>query len=278
MSYHSHTLNSVSHTHIIGRTDPITGDTIKENDSIVFCLVCQSCFLEESWNYMNNRHCEQIQTLNFVPLPPPQLIAKKKEQKLIAELKDSMINPLPALILPFVFGFISYYIAESDKSGAVLIGTTIGLCLGVFIGWLSKTQVIKEFTGHKSTSFSIYESYMEIENVKFYWNEIEQINFKRTMLVEFDDRYGTKKASSHYPSLEIYLNNGEFLERELPTTNYPKIKPFLFGLAWASQFTSIFFYTEHEKEYGLVQSFDRNYKGTIKIGVPTQLAYNPEEN
>ncbi len=277
MTYHSHKLDS-THSHIIGRTDPITGDTIKEEDKVVFCLACHSCFLEESWNYMNNRHCQQNETLKFIPFPPPQLIAKKKEQKLIAELKESTINPFPIFILSFVFGFIGYSIAESEKIAFLFIGTAIGFSLGILIGWLSKTQVVKEFTGQKSTSFSIYESYMEIENVKFYWNEIEQINFRRTMLVEFDDRYGTKKASSHYPSLEIYLNNGEFLERELPTTNYPKIKPFLFGLAWASQFTSIYFYTEHEKEYGLAQSFDRNYQGTIKIGEPTQLAYNPEEN
>ncbi|WP_291723369.1 hypothetical protein [Bernardetia sp.] len=43
MSYKAHTLTS-SHSHIIGRTDPITGDTVKENDRVVFCAACKSCF------------------------------------------------------------------------------------------------------------------------------------------------------------------------------------------------------------------------------------------
>ncbi|WP_338791844.1 hypothetical protein [Bernardetia sp. MNP-M8] len=98
------------------------------------------------------------------------------------------------------------------------------------------------------------------------------------MRVAFDERYGTEKVYSYTPSLEIHFKNGDNLVRHFPTKSYYDIKPFLFGLAWASQFTTIHFYTEHEKEYGLVQSFDRNYQGTIKIGVPTQLAYNPEEN
>jgi hypothetical protein len=150
--------------------------------------------------------------------------------------------------------------------------------LGILTEVLIKTKKFKKIVGIKNTEVRIYESYIELEGVKFFWNEIKQIDFKRTMLIEFDGKYGTEKVYSHTPSLAIRLKNGEHLERKLPTKNYPAIKSFLFGLAWASQFTSIYFYTEHQKEYGLIKSFDRNYQGTIKIGEPKQLVYNPEEN
>ncbi|AFM02858.1 hypothetical protein Fleli_0378 [Bernardetia litoralis DSM 6794] len=277
MSYHSHKIDS-THSHIIGRTDSVTGDTIKENDSIVFCLNCHSCFLEESWNYMNDNHCQQKQTLSFVPLPPPQLIAKKKAQKLIAELTDSMINPSLITIPSFVFGFIGYHLTVSDKISFTVIGVALGIFLGILIGTLTKTKKFKEFTGIGGEKISIYENYIETKNTKFFWNEIEQINFKRTMRIEYNKQHGTEKAYSHTPSLRIILKDGKFTEIKLPTKNYPHIKPFLFGLVWASQFVSVYFYTEHEKEYGLIKSFDRNYQGTIKIGEPKQLVYNPEEN
>lgn len=273
MSYHSHKLSPI-HSHIIGRTDPITSDTIKENDKVVFCLNCHSCFLEESWNYMNNRHCEQNQTLKFIPFPPPQLIAKKKAQKLIAELKDSIINPLPIFILTILFGFIGYYLAEPEKFGFIIMG----IILGILIGTLLQTTKIKKVLRLGGEEVRIYESYIETENVKFFWNEIEQIHFRRTMYVVINTKNMEEKGYSHTPKLGIRLKNGRYTEIELATKNYPSIKSFLFGLAWASQFVNISFYTEHEKEYGLIKSFDRNYQGNIEIGEPTQLVYNPEEN
>ncbi len=53
----SHKLNSQHHSHILGRQDEITGDTIKVNDNVVFCAACQSVFLKESREYMNKKHC-----------------------------------------------------------------------------------------------------------------------------------------------------------------------------------------------------------------------------
>ncbi|WP_338791843.1 hypothetical protein [Bernardetia sp. MNP-M8] len=128
MTYHSHKLDS-THSHIIGRTDPITGDTIKEEDKVTFCLTCHSCFLEESWNYMNNRHCEQNETLKFIPFPPPQLIAKKKEQKLIAELKESTINPFPSII-----AFVLFVCIFSVSGVSPIISFLLSLFFSVVVG------------------------------------------------------------------------------------------------------------------------------------------------
>jgi len=85
-----------------------TSDTVKENDRVVFCAVCKSCFLEESWIYMKERHCEQSQTLETVPTLPSILIAKKRSEEMIAELKNKGINfniVSGSTILSFLFFF-----------------------------------------------------------------------------------------------------------------------------------------------------------------------------
>ena len=87
MTHYAHRLNS-NHAHIISRTDPITGDVVKVNDKVVFCAACKSCFLEESWMYMNEQHCEQNRTLANVPTLPSKLIAKKKPT-LIVEVRNA---------------------------------------------------------------------------------------------------------------------------------------------------------------------------------------------
>ena len=90
-----HKLNIENHSQIIGRQDGVTGDTIKANDEIVFCAACQSVFLKDSWEYMKNQHCEQSQTLNFVPSPIPKLIIRKGDKsndKLIYEVKNCLLN------------------------------------------------------------------------------------------------------------------------------------------------------------------------------------------
>ncbi|WP_338790401.1 hypothetical protein [Bernardetia sp. MNP-M8] len=68
-------------THFLdeNRQDPITGDGFEIGDEIVFCAECKSAFLRESWEYMGNKHCNQIQTLNQIPK------AKKLEIRKIVE-------------------------------------------------------------------------------------------------------------------------------------------------------------------------------------------------
>jgi hypothetical protein len=151
----------------------------------------------------------------------------------------------------------------------------LSLFFSVVVGVTFRSQ---EIIITKPKGLYIYEEYIQLDESKFFWNQISQINFKRAMRVEFDERYGTEKVNSYTPSLEIQFKNGDNLVRDFPTKSYYDIKPFLFGLAWASQFTTIHFYTEHEKEYGIVQSLDRNYHGNLKIEEPKQLKYNPEEN
>ncbi|WP_338791922.1 hypothetical protein V9L05_17630 [Bernardetia sp. Wsw4-3y2] len=49
------------------RKDPITGDLIRENDEVVFCVSCKSVFLVDTWLYLEGKHCEQSETLEKFP-------------------------------------------------------------------------------------------------------------------------------------------------------------------------------------------------------------------
>ena len=67
------------HTHFLeeNRQDPITGDSFQLGDKIVFCAECKSAFLEESWEYMGAKHCNQRQT--FYQIPKTKKIEARRE-------------------------------------------------------------------------------------------------------------------------------------------------------------------------------------------------------
>ncbi|WP_338765211.1 hypothetical protein WAF17_01180 [Bernardetia sp. ABR2-2B] len=56
------------------RKDAITGDLIQANDEVVFCGICKSAFLKDSWEYMDRKHCGQTKTLHSVPISKPLLL------------------------------------------------------------------------------------------------------------------------------------------------------------------------------------------------------------
>ncbi|WP_338814204.1 hypothetical protein V9L05_02160 [Bernardetia sp. Wsw4-3y2] len=84
--FHDHLLNKRQHADFLSenRIDPITGDKIQVGDRIVICAACKSAFLEESWNYLRQQHCDQYGTLNKIP----------KREKIY-------FNEEPLILLPF---------------------------------------------------------------------------------------------------------------------------------------------------------------------------------
>ncbi|WP_338792473.1 hypothetical protein [Bernardetia sp. MNP-M8] len=67
---HTHIIQNPRHKAFLdeNRSDPITGDDIKEGDEIVFCAVCKSAFLKDTWLYLAKTHCNQSETLGKFPL------------------------------------------------------------------------------------------------------------------------------------------------------------------------------------------------------------------
>jgi hypothetical protein len=66
---HTHIIQNPRHQAFLNenRSDPITGDSIKEGDKIVFCAICKSAFLHDTWVYLDKTHCNQTETLGKFP-------------------------------------------------------------------------------------------------------------------------------------------------------------------------------------------------------------------
>ncbi|WP_375559830.1 hypothetical protein ACE193_19185 [Bernardetia sp. OM2101] len=77
----THKINSYSHSDFLNerRQDPITGDLIVEGDEIVFCKECKSAFLKSSWEYLNEKHCNQKRTLATFPVKKTLNLKSKRQ-------------------------------------------------------------------------------------------------------------------------------------------------------------------------------------------------------
>jgi hypothetical protein len=276
MQYHSHKLNSVSHSHIIERTDPITGDSVKENDRVVFCAVCKSCFLEGSWKYMNEEHCGQSQTLDSVPSIPLKLIAKKNNTQLITELLSTEVDygfVIASITFPF---FISLFVISilNGKDIEISFGFTLlaGGLGGLFSSIASSTTQFRKITGNKQYDVRIFKNYIELGTQHFNMNEIRQIKYQRETYVEYTEE--REYYSSLVPSILIYFDNGSLIKTDLPTGDYEKIGVFLKGLEKVSYFKEVFFYSENKDEYEIMQNIQLNSNGHIVVGEPARLFHN----
>ncbi len=80
---HSHFIDKIKHAHFLAqqRQDSITHEIIKEGDEVVFCSVCKSAFMVDSWEYIGRSHCHQSQTLKKVPVLRSLSLDKKKIEK-----------------------------------------------------------------------------------------------------------------------------------------------------------------------------------------------------
>ncbi|WP_338766662.1 hypothetical protein WAF17_04275 [Bernardetia sp. ABR2-2B] len=275
MPYHTHKLNS-SHSHIIGRTDPITGDSVKENDKVVFCAVCKSCFLEDSWVYMNENHCEQSQTLYAVPVLASKLVARKTKEEVIAELKHDKIvvqAVLATLTLSFLAAFSVFkqtiYQQDSDTTIAFALSPIISVILSFIVGSLTATDMFNEFVGYTKNDVRLFKNRIEIGAETFLLNDIKQIKYQREMYIQKGKNMD--QHLSHIPFLLIYFKNDNFLKRNLATKSHKKTQQFLVGLEKISHFKDIFFYSENPKELQKMRDIKYRSKGSIQIGQPRKL-------
>ncbi len=181
--HYSHTLTE-HHQDFLNqnRTDPITGEKIEEGHTVVICAACKSAFFIESWEYLGHSHCDQTETLKFLPLP--QTLYLKANDKYTQEVLS--------------FGFASNPMFISDDLGCVfsifggfvssILSGIIGAEAGEVVGWIAffilfgscltygvrailpaktKNKSIKEMENMES-KFSIYINYkskgLAIEN------------------------------------------------------------------------------------------------------------------
>ena len=278
MSYHAHILNSTSHAHIIARKDPITGDSVQENDKVVFCAACKSCFLEESWMYMNEQHCEQTKTLATVPSMPTRLVANKKTSKLIAQLLSTEINfefMLICTIFPFLFSlFIISFLNGETYEMEIPFGYTllVGFLCAIVAGMISFIPQSRYITGNHITDVRIFKTHIELGRERYSLSDIKQIKYQRETQVEIVDM--REYYSSMNPCLLIYFNSGKFITHQLPTNDYKTIAKFIQDLEKISYFKELFLYSENKYEYDIIQNIQENSNGHIVVGEPVRLLYN----
>ncbi len=274
MSYSVHTLNIENHSHIIERQDGVTGDTIKANDEVVFCAACQSVFLKESWEYMKNQHCEQSQTLNFIPLPISKITVRKggRKEKVFFELKNKFTDKiysylqssLPSLfkispifyVICLVFLLWSIlpkdYFLSGEYNDIVICFCFVLLFFSIIIGkrWSEKKEMSLKNARSINYSFRVLETGITIRNQFYFYFEVEKVNSHKT-------------KDEH--NLVIRLRNKQNITLKLPFRNYKHTKPFYIALAWAAQFVEINFYTDDKREQGFLKSIEKNYAGRIWV-------------
>ncbi|WP_375561615.1 hypothetical protein ACE193_03440 [Bernardetia sp. OM2101] len=282
--YHTHQLNNSAHSHIIGRTDPITGDKITENDKVVFCKSCSSCFLEESWNYIGNNHCQQDETLDAVPLAPSKLLVKKNKNSIIVLKKradtDGIQTLLGVLNLTFSGSVVSlfYYILQITMSISEDTIAISSIIIFLFIFAINiyissrfiNTDFFRNMIGFKKHDIVIFENRIEVEQEIFYWQDVEEIKFQRWMVGDKGEGY------SKSPELIINVTNGIKQIKILPNSNYEDVELFLKGLMEIPAFVEVFLYTEEAREYATIKKLASRFsKGNINIKEPLKLLKAP---
>ncbi|WP_338792051.1 hypothetical protein [Bernardetia sp. MNP-M8] len=283
MPYHSHTLNSVSHSHIIERTDPITGDSVKENDRVVFCAICKSCFLEHSWVYMNEQHCEQNQTLDSVPTLASKLVMKNRSNEVIAELKNKGVNftiVVAIIILSFLLSFFGLATSGTffsfDVKATLIASLLTTITTGILSAIITVTHTFKSLIGSDKNDIRLFRNRIEIGKDSFSWSDIKQIKYQREVSTSTYEVHGSLETeiTSYTPYLLIYFNEGKFVNYRLPTNSYKQGKLFLEGLARISHFTEVFLYSENYTELHTINLIQSSGDGNIQVGKPRKVVNN----
>lgn len=157
---HSHTLTE-HHQDFLSqnRTDPITGEKIEEGHTVVICAACKSAFFIESWEYLGYSHCDQTNTLKFLPLP--QTLYLKANNKYTQEVLSFGFanNPMfmgssehEGCLVSIFFGFFSLplgiliggFFGGDIGFFTFMVGLAMSLGYG-FIRSLSKSKVFKKY-------------------------------------------------------------------------------------------------------------------------------------
>jgi tetratricopeptide (TPR) repeat protein len=112
LKIHSHFIDKNKHADFLAqkRQDSITHEIIEEGDEVVFCSVCKSAFIVDSWEYIGRSHCNQSQTLKKIPVLRSLSLDKKKigKRKKVAFYKKHSGGVLIAVcVFIGVFGMLT---------------------------------------------------------------------------------------------------------------------------------------------------------------------------
>jgi hypothetical protein len=98
------------------RKDPVTGDSFREGDEIVFCKSCGSAFLYTSWLYMGGKHCGQTEVFaEFPEIQSKMSLAVNSRLLTKIPIKISLLtaNILSSAFTVFVLIAVFYFFETS---------------------------------------------------------------------------------------------------------------------------------------------------------------------
>ena len=215
---------------------------------------------------MNDRHCEQSDTLFFAPYIPSKLVVRKQKTDLQKPvLSKNTISILLILLFHFGYSSLLYYLLDGLLiKDRILSSMIIGIFPAVFsvMGITSEkfTNFI-EITKPKKTAIHILEKGLQINDDFSLWTDIKKINYKRMT---------KNKTAIHSPNLKIYFKNGTTREEKFGSKNPGHQKSFLLALAWTSEHTEVEIQTDNQNEYTLLASVVNNYEN-MKLEKPYYL-------
>ncbi len=248
MNYNTHKLNSQNHSHIIGRQYSVTGDAIKANDEVVFCSVCQSVFLKESWEYMNEIYCNQTETLGFIPVQEKEIKARKKDALIFEVLPNTREYKISFTIFSSIGFFATcgiFYILlskfslediQTQNGITEIVVLLIFNLLFLFIMYMTILHEKKKFN-IGTIPLKIYEDTIISFDKVYDWKD-----------VEFMEHTSHSKFHKQYVPNQLRINlKNEVLDIDLPS-KHPRNSEFLVKLMSLSSSIKITFYTKNKKE------------------------------
>lgn len=138
----THKINSHSHSDFLNerRQDPITGDLIVEGDEIVFCKECKSAFLKSSWEYLNEKHCNQTRTLATFPVKKTLNLKSKRQyfKAYLHSISDWKQFDTQLKTLPWVLSSLDMkeYKREKNSNKGFTLRRFIASSLLISLVWL----------------------------------------------------------------------------------------------------------------------------------------------
>ena len=134
-------------THFLeeNRHDPISGDSFSIGDEIVFCAVCKSAFLKDSWEMIKEKHCDQTTTLENFPVSEELVLKKTKIDSILTYTKPQLKNRIPAIFIDAVIACLATFILTKlfyFVGGLDNVLFVIGIALFIFRDNLLSNQSI----------------------------------------------------------------------------------------------------------------------------------------
>ncbi|WP_027003827.1 hypothetical protein [Hugenholtzia roseola] len=169
---HTHLIETEKHSDFLAqnRQDPITGDSIKAGDKVVFCAACKSVFLVETWQYLGEQHCGQSQTLDKIPqatvltlrqkifdldnypfqvqanisLAPTEIWSVRLRQKTKNGNFKRIALSMAAILIGFLLPLLSFIGTEANLLIPFLLATFLAATLTFMINKFSILPYLKE--------------------------------------------------------------------------------------------------------------------------------------